>query len=35
MLRPLTDIVREGKLTHVDIVLNDVKADEGYGYYTT
>lgn len=35
MLRPLADIVREGKLTHVDIVLNDVKADEGYGYYTT
>ncbi|MBL8001357.1 MAG: polysaccharide biosynthesis tyrosine autokinase [Flavobacteriales bacterium] len=35
MLRPLAETVREGKLQHVDIVLNDVKAAEGYGYYTT
>ena len=34
MLRPLGDMVREGKLKHVDVVLNDVKAGEGYGYYT-
>ncbi len=34
MLRPLGDMVREGKLKQVDVVLNDVKAGEGYGYYT-
>jgi len=34
MLRPLGDMVREGKLKHTDVVLNDVKAAEGYGYYT-
>jgi capsular exopolysaccharide synthesis family protein len=35
MLRPLSEIVREGKLRNVDIVLNDVKAAAGYGYYTS
>jgi capsular exopolysaccharide synthesis family protein len=34
MLRSLGELVREGKLKRVDVVLNDVKAGEGYGYYT-
>jgi capsular exopolysaccharide synthesis family protein len=34
MLRSLGELVREGKLKRVDMVLNDVKAGEGYGYYT-
>lgn len=39
MLRGVNELVREGKLKHVDILLNDVKAGQGYGdgygYYTT
>jgi capsular exopolysaccharide synthesis family protein len=32
MLRPLNDLYRSGKMQHVDLLLNDVKAGEGYGY---
>ncbi len=38
MLRGVNDLFREGKLQHIDLLLNDVKAGEGYGdgygYYT-
>ncbi len=38
MLRAVSELVREGKLKHVDLLLNDVKAGQGYGdgygYYT-
>jgi len=32
MLRPLNELYRSGKIQHVDLLLNDVKAGEGYGY---
>ena len=32
MLRGINDLFREGKIAAVDLVLNDVKGDQGYGY---
>ncbi|MEO8733142.1 MAG: CpsD/CapB family tyrosine-protein kinase, partial [Flavobacteriales bacterium] len=32
MLRPLNELFRAGKIQRVDLLLNDVKAGEGYGY---
>lgn len=32
MLRPINELFRSGKLENVDLILNDVKAGEGYGY---
>lgn len=32
MLRPVNELYRTGKLKHIDLLLNDVKAAEGYGY---
>ena len=38
MLRYVNDLFKEGKLQRIDMLLNDVKAGEGYGdgygYYT-
>lgn len=38
MLRGVNDLHKAGKMTHVDVLLNDVKAGagygDGYGYYT-
>lgn len=38
MLRSVNDLFREGKIAHVNMILNDVKAGQGYGdgygYYT-
>ena len=33
MLRQVNELHREGKLQRMDLLLNDVKAGEGYGYY--
>jgi capsular exopolysaccharide synthesis family protein len=32
MLRPVNELYRSGKLKQIDLVLNDVKAGDGYGY---
>ncbi len=32
MLRPVNDLYRTGKLKHIDLLLNGVKAGDGYGY---
>jgi hypothetical protein len=32
MLRPVNELFRSGKLKQIDLVLNDVKAGDGYGY---
>ncbi len=32
MLRPVNELYRSGKLKRIDLVLNDVKAGDGYGY---
>lgn len=33
MLRQVNELHREGKLQRMDVLLNDVKAGDGYGYY--
>ncbi len=32
MLRPVNELFRTGKLKHIDLLLNGVKAGDGYGY---
>lgn len=32
MLRPVNDLFRSGKLEHIDLLFNGVKAGDGYGY---
>lgn len=32
MLRPVNELFRSGKIQHIDLLLNDVKAGDGYGY---